>query len=89
MMSRGIAGTALIILIASVNAVAYVGTGDSGPGPLDTAPPVLQSVTALSEKSLSLTFNEPMLNTSGYGFSDVFNFRISGTGRGTLSQIPY
>ena len=89
MMSRGITGTALLILVASMNAMAYVGTGDSGPGPLDTAPPVLQNVTALSEKSLSLTFNEAMLDTSGYGFSDVFNFRVSGTGRGTLSQIPY
>ena len=89
MMYRGIAATATFILLVSVHAAAYVGFGDSAPGPLDTAPPVLQSVTALSEKSLSLTFNEPMLNTSGYGFSDVFNFRISGTGRGTLSQIPY
>ncbi len=88
MMYRGSAGM-LIILLFSMNAVAYVGTGDSAPGPLDTAPPVLQSVTALSEKSLSLTFNEAMLDTSGYGFSDVFNFRVSGTGRGTLSQIPY
>lgn len=79
----------LAVCLMSLSAVAYVGVGDSAPGPLDTAPPVLENVTALSEKSLSLTFNEPMLDTAEYGFSDVFNFRISGTGRGTLSQIPY
>jgi len=28
MMSRGITGTALLILVASMNAMAYVGTGD-------------------------------------------------------------
>jgi len=79
----------LAVCLMSLSAVAYVGVGDSAPGPLDTAPPVLESVSALSEKSLSLTFNEPMLDAAAYGFSDVFNFRISGTGRGTLSQIPY
>ncbi len=64
-------------------APALTGSGDSATGPLETVSPRLNSVTALTESSLSVLFSEPMLSPGAAG-----NYAVSGLGVGTLNVNP-
>ncbi len=74
-----------LILAVSFGAYAVTGSGDSGTSPLETVPPMLQSVSAVTERSLSVTFSEamgtPSITTPG-------NYAVFGDGSGSLSPNP-
>lgn len=73
----------LMVLAVSLGAQALTGSGDSATGALETVSPRLNSVTALTESSLSVLFSEPMLSPGAAG-----NYAVSGPGVGTLNVNP-
>ncbi len=82
---RGLLLTGLIMLAVSFGAYALTGSGDSASGALDTVSPSLQSVSAVTEKSLAVTFSEAMRSPD---VTTPGNYAVSGLGVGTLSAHP-
>lgn len=83
-MRRTLAFSFLMVAL-SMSAHALAGAGDSETSALDTVSPSLQSVSALTEHSLSATFSEPMLAP---GATMPGNYEVSGAGAGSLSANP-
>ncbi len=84
-MSRILFFSSLMVVAVCLGAGALTGNGDSGPIPLETVSPTLNSVAAVTDQSLSATFSEPML---GPGVTTPINYAVSGVGVGTLDPIP-
>lgn len=74
-----------LVLVFSLPALALTGSGVSPVTPLETVSPVVQSAAALTERSLSVTFSEPLLAPGG---TTPGNYTVSGPGLGTLSAVP-
>ena len=75
----------LMAVAVSLGAHALTGSGDSGTNPLETVLPMLNSVSAVTERSLSATFSEPMLAP---GVTTPGSYAASGAGAGTLTAHP-
>jgi len=74
-----------MMLSVSLGAFALTGSGDSASGALETVSPTLDLVSAVTEKSLSATFSEPMRTP---GVTTPGNYAVSGSGVGTLGVNP-
>ncbi|HPA41819.1 MAG TPA: hypothetical protein PKV69_07385, partial [Candidatus Hydrogenedentes bacterium] len=72
-------------MAASSPVQALTGADVSPVMPLETVSPTVQSVTTLTERSLSVTFSEPLLAPGG---TTPGNYTVSGEGRGTLPLSP-
>ena len=75
----------LLAVAVSLGAHALTGSGASATNPLETVSPTLNSVSAVTEKSLSVTFSEAMLAP---GVTTPANYAASGAGAGTLGAHP-
>ena len=74
-----------VALVMPFGAFAVTGSGESGTIPLETVSPTLNSVSTVTERSLSATFSEPMLDP---GVTTSDNYTASGLGRGSQSFPP-
>lgn len=77
--------TGLMMLAVSLCAFALTGSGDSASGALETVSPRLDSVSAVTEKSLSAPFSEAMRKP---GVTTPGNYGVSGLGAGTPAVHP-
>ncbi len=76
---------AVLVVGVCLSAYALTGSGESASGALETLSPTMQSVSALTDASLSVIFSEPILNP---GATTPANYAVSGLGAGTLSPHP-
>lgn len=74
-----------LIFVVSLGAHGLSGSGDSAIGTLDTVSPTLDSVAPVTERSVSATFSEAMLDA---GATVAGNYAVSDTGMGTLNANP-
>ncbi len=74
-----------LAMVLSLPVLALTGADVSPVTPLETVSPAVQSATALTERSLSVTFSEPLLAP---GAVAPGNYTVSGPGLGTLSPSP-
>ena len=74
-----------IVMTGAWDAVALTGSATSGTNPLETVSPTLDSITAVTEGSLTATFSEPLL---ALGAAAPENYAVSGSGAGTLNLNP-
>ena len=72
-------------VVFSLSALALTGADVSPVTPLETVSPTVQSAAALTERSLSVTFSEPLLAP---GAAAPGNHVVSGAGRGMLAPSP-
>ncbi len=75
----------MMVFYLSMNAYALTGSGESETVALETVSPTLDSVSAVTERSLSATFSEPMLAPE---VADPDKYAVSGLGAGTLFSSP-
>ncbi len=78
-------GVTLVFALVGSSAFALTGSGDSATVMLETVSPKLESMIAVSESSIGVTFSEPMLEP---GVTTPGNYVVSGFGVGTLSPHP-
>ena len=77
---------AVVLILGCASAYALTGSGESAENSLETVSPMLNSVSAVTEQSLSATFSEPMLTP---GVTTPGNYAASGAGAGTLTGPPH
>ncbi|MBX3730057.1 MAG: hypothetical protein KF858_12805 [Candidatus Sumerlaeia bacterium] len=74
-----------VICLVTAPALAFVDSGDSAPGNLDTVPPHVAGLGRPALNQIDVTFSEAM---GGSGVTDTDNYAVAGPGAGTLSASP-